>query len=270
MAKALSSDVNDVAKLITTPSKSKRKPKWLIYGRNKKGKTRFGLTVNEVPGEKILVMDPEHGTDAFKKRDPAVLHVARWEDMDRYVDFLAHGNHDFTWVMPDGLTRMANMAFQYVSGVKADRSLSEKPKVTDPRRTYGQAGELVKEMLVRLHNLDMGVIYTAQERQVEAQESEEDEDVEGMESWFVADLPKGARAMVNSLVDVIGRIYVVNVQLSSGRVVKQRRLWLGVSERYDTGYRSEYELPDMIKNPTAARLIEAIRTGKVQTKRKAS
>ena len=264
------SDLQAVAKEITRPSQAKRKPKWLIYARNKKGKTRLSLTVNDMPNEKILMLDPEHGTDEFKKRDPAVLHVSKWEDMDRYVNFLAHGNHDFTWVGVDGLTRMANMAFQYVSGIKLDRSLSDKPKVTDPRRTYGQAGELVKEMLVRLHNLDMGVIYTAQERQVEAQDSEEDEDVEGLESWFVADLPKGARAMVNSLVDVIGRLYVVNLQLSSGRIVKQRRLWLGVSERYDTGYRSEYELPDMIKNPTAEKLLTAIRTGTVPTKRKAS
>jgi len=76
--------------------------------------------------------------------------------------------------------------------------------------------------------------------------------------------------MVNSLVDVIARIYVVNVELTSGKVVRQRRLWLGVSERYDTGYRSEYELPDMIKNPSVEKLLTAIRTGTVPTRRKAS
>ena len=251
------------AKKITKPSQTKRKPKWLIYGRNKKGKTHFMLTVNEIPGEKILILDPEYGTDHFKKKDPDVWHITRWEDIDEAIEFLRSGDHDYTWVGVDGLTRLNNMAFQYVQGIRADRSLSDKPKVSDPRRTYGQSGELMKELLVRLHNLDLGVIYSSQERQVEADESEEDEDVEGLDSWFVADLPKGVRAMVNSLVDVIGRIYVVNVELSDGKVVRQRRLWVGISERYDTGYRSDYVLPDMIKNPAVARLSETIRTGKV-------
>jgi len=71
--------------------------------------------------------------------------------------------------------------------------------------------------------------------------------------------------MVNSLVDVIGRIYVVRVEVK-GVEKAQRRLWIGESVKYDTGYRSEYNLPDMLKNPTVPRLTRLMREGSLTTR----
>jgi hypothetical protein len=78
---------------------------------------------------------------------------------------------------------------------------------------------------------------------------------------YVPDLPKGVRGMVNSLVDVIGRIYVVKVEDAQGNARAQRRLWLGESLKYDTGYRSDFALPDFMPAPTVPKLVRAIRTG---------
>jgi hypothetical protein len=78
---------------------------------------------------------------------------------------------------------------------------------------------------------------------------------------YVPDLPKGVRGMVNSLVDVIGRIYVVKIEDASGTAKAQRRLWIGESLKYDTGYRSDHKLPDYIAAPTVPKLVRAIRTG---------
>jgi hypothetical protein len=132
------------------------------------------------------------------------------------------------------------------------------------QRDYGKSGELMKELLIRCHNLsNMGVVYTAQERIQEAADSEEDEDAAGEDEGFmyVPDLPKGVRGVVNSLVDVIGRIYVVTLDEEDGKKKRERRLWLGESLKYDTGYRSDYELPDMLKRPTVPRLIQLMDTG---------
>src|SRR3546814_20263616 len=76
---------------------------------------------------------------------------------------------------------------------------------------------------------------------------------------------------INAMVDVIGRLYTgrvtKTVKLRSGgtkdKEVVQRRLWLGVHPRYDTGYRSDYELPDFISDPTVPRLVELLNSGKV-------
>src|SRR3546814_15217432 len=87
---------------------------------------------------------------------------------------------------------------------------------------------------------------------------------------FVPDVSKGARSAINAMLDVIGRLYTVRVTttvtLRSGgtndKEVVQRRLWLGVHPRYDTGYRSAYELPDFLSDPTVPLLVAPLPIGR--------
>jgi len=244
---------------ITSPSKRAesgggvRRPSILVYSRNKKGKTRFCLTAGR---GKVLIIDPEQGTDRFIKADPDVWHLESWEEIDDIYKFLRSGDHKYEWVAFDGATRIANMALRYVTRRAEEADLNRRPgQVT--QRDYGNAGELFKQMLFSFHALpDVGVIYTAQERQIDAGEGEdEDDEVEISNIQYVPDLPKGSRAALNSIVDVIGRIYTVRVPGKDGDNVVQRRLWLAPSVSYDTGARSEYKLPDFLKNPTVPRLV---------------
>jgi hypothetical protein len=245
------------AKAITKPSQFKRKPKIFIYARNKKGKTTFAISAGV---DKTLVIDPEHGTDEMRSTDPNVWHISRWEELDDVYNFLRYGKHDYQWVALDGLTKMSNMSLKYVMRLQEEKSLDRIPGMVQ-QRDYGKAGELMKDLIGRFHALDMGVIFTAQERQDDPGNSEEDEDAEEASSVFVPDLPKGVRNYVNSVADVIGRLYVVKVEVK-GKEVTQRRLWLGESVKYDTGYRSDFTLPDYVKMPTVNKLILLMRTGK--------
>ena len=241
------------AKHITRPATTKRPPKFLIYGRQKKGKTTFGVSGGI---EKTLVLDPEDGTDEMKKKNPHVWKINRWQDLDDACNFLRYGKHTYEWVSVDGLTRFNNMALKYVMRLQEDKALDRIPGLVQ-QRDYGKSGELMKDMLTRFHNLPMGVIFTAQERMGESFDSEEDSEVEGVETEFIPDLPKAVRGYVNANVDVIGRIYVVKNGDDS-----ERRLWIGESIKYDTGYRSDFILPPYLRNPTAIRLTRLIRTGK--------
>ena len=251
----------DYAKLarerISRPSETKRKPKYLIYARNKKGKTTFALSMGV---DKTLVLDPEKGTDEMKKLDPQRWPIEKWEDIDDAYQFLRNESHTFEWVAVDGLTKMSNMALKYVMRLEEEKSLTRIPGLVQ-QRDYGKAGELMKEMLNRFHSLEMGVIFTAQERMEDANDSEEDEDAEEAGSMFVADLPKGVRGTINSIVDVIGRLYVVKVDDAEGNPKTERRLWIGESNKYDTGYRSDFELPNYIRQPSIAKLVRLTRTG---------
>jgi hypothetical protein len=133
------------------------------------------------------------------------------------------------------------------------------------QKDYGKAGELIKGMLFNFHNLPQGIIYTAQERMEEIKpetQDSEDEDQEQAQVRFVPDLPRGVRSSVNAIVDCIGRLYVVKVDIK-GEERLQRRLWLAPTESYDTGYRSDHELPNYLKNPTVPKLGQLIATGKV-------
>lgn len=253
------------ARRIQRPAEINRMPKLHIYARQKKGKTTFSLSGGV---EKTLVLDPERGTDPMKTKNPHVWHMDRWEDMDEAYNYLRMGDHPYEWVSVDGLTKLSNMALKYTMRLQEERSIDRIPGQVQ-QRDYGRAGEVMKTMLTNFHNLDMGVIFTSQERMQETQDSEEDEDVETEGAEFVPDLPKGVRSYVNSLVDVIGRLYVAKIDNPRGDgMIAQRRLWIGESVKYDTGYRSDYTLPDMIKSPSIPKLVSLMETGKPPARRK--
>lgn len=247
-------DYDEIARQrITRPADAKRYPKFLIYSRNKKGKSTFGLSGGV---EETLILDPEMGTSEMRTKNPHVWPISRWEDLDEAYNFLRFGTHTYKWCSVDGLTKMSNMSLKYVMRLQEEKSLDRIPGLVQ-QRDYGKAGELMKDLLTRFHNLPMGVVFTAQERQEEGHDSEEDEDVEEATAAYVPDLPKGVRSAANSIVDVIGRLYVVKTE--DGK--SERRLWIGESIKYDTGYRSDFVLPDYLRQPTVTRLTRLIRTG---------
>lgn len=257
---------------VTKPSQRPFHPKILAYSRNKKGKSTFGISAGIA---KTLVLDPEDGTDLMLEKDPYIWPISQWADMQDAYGALRTGKLSpftlgvgpekevFEYVSVDGLTRMSNMALRYIRSVAEERDLDRKPGLTK-RQDYGQSGELVKQMLNNFHSLPMGVIFTAQERMITGGTGDDDEDEDA--AYFVPDLPAGVRGAVNSVVQVIARLYVVRVELKKGGTIAQRRLQIGPHERYDTGYRSDFVLPDMLKNPTIPKLVELMRTGQVPSR----
>jgi hypothetical protein len=249
----------------------RKKPKILVYARNKKGKTRLSTTVGV---DNIVLVDPEYGADTMKTINPHVWPVEKWEDMDDFYKWIRSDpvcphcttKHKFDWVGIDGLTRIANMALKYVMRIAEERDLDRQPGMV-AQRDYGKSGELMKQMFTNFHTLDKGVIYTAHERQDAPFLAEEDEEVEEVTSTLVPDLPKGVRGAINGLVDVIGRLYVVQIEDEDGNRKPERRLWIGPSDSYDTGYRSDYELPPMIRKPTIPKLVRLMADGELKRKK---
>lgn len=253
---------------VTRPSKVIPRRRFLFYGRNKKGKTTLGLSAGV---EKTLVIDPEHGTDILISKDPYVWPVTEWSDMQDVYGALRTGKlspavlgqgkstEPFEWVVVDGLTKINNMALRFVMSQAEEKDLDRKPGMVQ-RQDYGKSGQLMQQMVNNFDSLRMGVIFTSQERMTTLDSGDNDEDDET--TFFIPDLPAGVRGAVNSVVEVIGRIYVVRIDTKTG-TKPQRRLQIGVHERYDTGYRSEYVLPDTMKNPTIPKLIDAMVNGVV-------
>lgn len=266
---------------ISRPATAERMPRFLVYGRNKKGKTRFCATAPDV-----LICDPEDGTVEEKKLNPDVWHITEWNDLNEVYNFLKGDGKSpttgkkYQWVALDGMTKMLSMAIDFVSKQQAERDLTRQPNQVD-RRTYGQANRMVEALLHNFHSLrHIGIIFTSQERQVEIENMEdlgEDEDATPASYMYVPDLTKGARAPLNQVVDLIGRIYVVRGDFTVKRRVRQgdkvvtkeveakiqRRLYIGPHEMYDTGARTGFDLPDFIKEPTVASVTKALREGKV-------
>lgn len=248
-------------------------PKLLVYSRNKKGKTTFAMSAG-IP--KTLVLDPEKGTDMMKTKNPHVWPVSKWSDVQEFWGAVRTGllspkvlgtgpeEEPFEWISCDGLTKLNNMALKFVLKVQEQRDLDRRPGMVQ-RQDYNKSGELMKDFINDLFSLQMGVVFTAQERMITGASGDDDEDAEEQEAFFVPDLPAGVRGTINSVVDVIARLYVVTLSLNDGREVKQRRLQIGIHDRYDTGYRSDFVLPDMMKNPTIPKLTHLMLTGEVPT-----
>lgn len=239
---------------ILRPAEVSSKPKILVYARNKKGKTTFGISAGV---EKTLVLDPEGGTAEMKKKNPHVWPIHRWEDLEEVTNYLRYSPHPYEWVVVDGLTKLSNMALKYVMKTQEERSLDRTPGFVQ-QRDYGKAGELMKDLINRYHTMPLGVVFTAQERQDGGWDDNDDDDVESSVVAYVPDLPRGVRSSINAVVDVIGRLYVVKLEGNKA----ERRLWIGESVKYDTGYRSDFVLPDTIRNPTIPKIVSYMRTGK--------
>ncbi len=247
---------------ITTVGKRKTAretpPRYLFYGRNKKGKTELTSTA-----PRVLILDPENGTKELPDDQP-VWPITQWKDLDEFFRYsrTTDCKKKYDWIGVDGMTRFSNMSLRFVMKQQEERDLDRIPGQVG-KQDYGKAGELVKGALFNFHSLPYGIIYTAAERmEIPGEFDNEDEDVEEASARFIPDLPKGVRSSLNAIVDCIGRVYVVKVEVK-GEMVSQRRLWLGPTEAYDTGYRSRHEIPDYLKNPTVPKLERLLETGKV-------
>jgi hypothetical protein len=253
-----------------TPSRKKSFRRLAVYARNKKGKTRLGLTAGR---DNILFVDPEDGTDLMKTMDPFVWPLTQWADTQEVYGALRTGklspNHivqgesstPFTWVCLDGLTKMNNMALMYVRSVEEQKNLDRIPGFVQ-QKDYGKSGDLMKQMILNFCSLKMHVYFTMQEKMLtDGWSSDDDEDADSPEAFYVPDLPNAVRSMINSQAELIGRLYVVTIDGKDGNPIKQRRLQIGLHEKYDTGFRSDFKLPDMIKRPTLPKLVALMEKG---------
>jgi hypothetical protein len=253
---------------IYRPATHDRMPRMLVFGRAKKGKTRFCATAPDV-----LILDPEDGTKEEKAFNPAVWPVNEWSDVVEAYHFVK-GTDEYKWVCLDAFPKIYTQLLHWLMRTKSGEVDLEKVPQSVQIQSYGRANEMVKGMLHNLHSLhNIGLIITCPERlvSVETVDDIDDDDAEPTTYQIVPDLPKGARAAVTHIVDLAGRLYVVGGEFErnvkkGGQVqtiteTRQRRLFIGVDDRYETGYRSEHPLPDFLPNPTVKSVMRALRQG---------
>jgi phage nucleotide-binding protein len=184
-----------VRKRIVPVSQADPYLKVLMYGRNGMGKTRFACTAPKP----LLIDIQEKGTKSVRKYKGVEVYPARsWKEVVWAYWYLKAGGHEYESVILDTLTGMQNVCMVQVLKESGDRDPTKDPK-TATMRDWGKLAQLMKEQLLNFRNLDMHVVFTAQER---TYDNEEEERMER-----VPDLSPGSRATATACVDVIGRIY---------------------------------------------------------------
>jgi hypothetical protein len=244
--------IDAVRRRIVPVSESDPWIKALGYGLNGAGKTRWGATA-----PKCLLIDiDERGTRSVANYPGVkVFHAVSWADVTFAYWFLRDGNHDFESVCIDNLTTMQNLCLKFVLKENADRDPNKDPTVP-VQRDWGKLAQLMRPVILNYRNLDMHVVFLAQERVIEIK----DEDDGGvLSSQHVPDLTPGSRGTVMGAVGFIGRIYQreVTVKVKGKEVTRvEPRMLLGHHESYITKDRTG-SLGRILRNPTVPKIIEA-------------
>lgn len=221
--------------------------KILVYGRNGMGKTRFAATAPDV----LIVDINERGTRSVRHSGAKVYKVRRWSDISDIYWYLKTADHPYKSVALDTITAMQALGMTHVLKEGEERDPNRDPKMPS-QRDWGKLTELMKMQLLNFRNLDMNVIFTAQERVI----GDDDELGE-----HVPDLSKGNRAIAMGSVEVIGRIYQKEVRTVNKKTKKEKSSWeirmlVGPHEEYATKDRTG-ALGRIVRNPTVPHILEA-------------
>lgn len=229
----------------------------LIFGRNGKGKTRFGASA-----ENVLIVDiNEKGTLSARDSGAKVFEVKTWADIDEVYWYLKRGNHDHEAVSIDTLTALTALCMKHVLREAADRDITRDPNMPD-RQAWGKVGKLMEEQIYRFRNLPMHTIFLAQERTVGDAE-------EGEEVYTTANLPASVRGSALGAVGIIGRTYKRKVIKRNKKTKKKTRKWefrilIGDHEDYETKDRIYSGLGPVVANPTVPKFVEAATSTKTE------
>jgi hypothetical protein len=225
--------------------------KVLVYGQNGTQKTRFAASA-----PKVLIIDiNEKGTKSARSfKGGKVFPVKRWEDFSYIYWYLRDAPHDFESVAIDNLTQLQMMCMSHVLKEAGDKDPNKDPALAS-KRDWGKVTELLKPLVLDFRNLEMHVIFIAQER------IEGDED----EGYFhVPNMSAGNRSIATGAVDIIGRTYQKEVRKGKRKGKKRGKEEIVIEPRMLVGHHEDFltkdrtgNLPRIVRNPTVPMFIEA-------------
>jgi phage nucleotide-binding protein len=224
---------------------------FVIYGRNKTGKTKFACDSKL----KTLVIDcNERGTITVRKMAPRVqrYRVRTWEDMDPIYWLLRSGDHEFEVIVIDTVTSLAALCMKWVLKEQDDRDFNREPKTPD-QRSWGKMGEHITDVITKFRNLPYHVVFTAQEKETFVEEED------GTSTSLIhPELSPRPRSTLLSAVSLIGRIYVAETVDDDGKKKYERRMLIGPHPKYSSGGRFEQDMKRIERDPTLGKFLNKI------------
>ena len=208
-----------------------------IYSRPKVGKTTLAL--KDAPKGKTAIFNADQGLVGIDTTGITVVNDLSARGLNKVLSAQFMAKHDRFII--DTATSLHDLFLAEASGGK-----------TPTQANYGAANNGFANLLRTLRNDDKEIIVLCQEKLIMPSEdwSPEDDDEEQSASVTV-DLPPGAAKSLLTLSDVIGRLYIANV---NDKAV--RRIWLTPTPNIVAGARSKTYTgaPPYLKSPSIGRL----------------
>ena len=239
---------------------------WAIYGRSGAGKTTFAGTF---PAPILLLDIKDKGTDSVKDvKNLDVWEIEEWDDLEDVYEFLESSQNKYKTVVFDTITQLQDMCLVWVLSKKRKSTKRAGDWGTMSRQDWGTASASMKEKITTFRNLDMEVVFIAQEKATMT--AEEADDVDHSQLLVPEVGPsamKSVAAHLNACVSIIGHSFVRMRRFKE--TVKGRRvdmeeevycLRIGASPIYTTKARKPkgVEIPAYIEDPTYKDVLDAM------------
>lgn len=214
---------------------------YTIYGRPKVGKTTLAL--KDAPKGKTAILSADQGLIGIDTAGYTVIEDMSSRNLNKTISPSFLNKH--SRVVIDTATSLHDAFKSEASGGGPIR-----------KQDYGAANDNLARLIRTLRDSKTEVVVLAQEKLIlpdeEWSSDDEDEDTTVMTT---VDLSPGAASALLQLSDVIGRLYIANV---NDKPV--RRLWLGPSSSIVAGARSKvyHGSPSYLKQPSIGRLNQLL------------
>jgi hypothetical protein len=240
---------------------------YAIYGRAGSGKTTLASTF---PKPLLLVDINDKGTDSIKDvKGVDVIELYELEDLeDLYYDVLREG-HKYKTVVFDTMTELQKLIMKYVVLKKNKKANTDRlgDWGTISRKDWGEVAGIMNKWITDLRDLDIEVVFLAQERVKNNGDEEDDNDNQLTPEVGPAVMPSIATTL-NAAVNVIGNMFIRNKEVKIAKGIKKTSklvptycLRVGPNPIYATKVRKprSAEAPPYLEDPVYEDIIDLIK-----------
>lgn len=225
----------------------------LFWGRSGTGKTTLSSTF---PAPVLLLDVREKGTDSVSNvKGMKVGAITEWKELEEVYWYLKEAPHGFKTVVLDQVTTLQDMAM--------DQARKNVGETRDPRRIFGEAGQLMKTWLLNYRDLideDIHVVFIAHDRVNKGEEGGDDQ----IDPEVGPRIMPSVATFLNGSVKIIGNTFI----RETSSIINKRRvrkaeygIRVGPHAYYTTKMRAPrgIEVPDVIMDPTYDKLLAVMR-----------
>jgi hypothetical protein len=245
--------IQDVADVSGTSS-------YLFYGRSGTGKTTLAASF---PKPLLLLDIRDKGTGSIiDVKGVRVLEVENLDDIEEIYYYLRDDKHNYKTVVFDTLTEMQKLVMKSVVLGKNKNKKVDESRIGDwgsmAKRDWGDVAGIMNKWIADFRDLDIKIVFLAQERVKNVDEDEEGDDNQLTPEVGPAVMPSIATTL-NAAVNVIANTFI---SMKRSSIVKGNKksykeeplyqLGTGPSPIYVRKFRKpkSAELPRSIPNPT--------------------
>ena len=128
--------------------------KVLVHGPAGAGKTRLCATTGDL--ERTLIISCEGGLLSLREFDIAVGEVSSFDELEEIYNYIANGQHNFSWICLDSVSEIAEVL------LSAEKKVSK-----DARQAYGAVNDKMMGIFRAFRDLPMNVYFSAKQGEQE-------------------------------------------------------------------------------------------------------